>query len=100
MKMIEKEGIGEEIEEVRGIFGTCAGSILLSRSHLGLMDMEVERNAYGSQLDSFEKELDTKIGKINGIFIRAPKIKDIGNSDIIARDGEEIVGIEEEKDGK
>jgi len=95
MKLLEREGMVEEIKKIKNIFGTCAGTILLSKINLNLMDIEVERNAYGSQIESFEKEVESKFGKLNGIFIRAPKIKSIGkNVQIIANDGEEIIGVE------
>lgn len=58
------------------VFGTCAGAIIMTQ--LGLIDMEVERNAYGSQLNSFEDELNFNGQVINGVFIRAPKIKQTG----------------------
>ncbi len=63
------------------VLGTCAGLILLSE--LGILDVEVKRNAYGRQLDSFETEL--KIPAISKrpvlvAFIRAPKIKKVGKS--------------------
>ena len=65
------------------IYGTCAGAIILSKSiaasnqpRLNLLDISVRRNDYGRQADSFEAELDIeKIGKFNGIFIRAPVIE-------------------------
>ena len=73
------------------VFGTCAGAILLARDiadstqfRLGTMDMSITRNAYGSQVDSFEVQLqladpehhvDTEI---EGVFIRAPRITRIG----------------------
>ena len=69
------------------VYGTCAGAILLAKNvlksqgvkGLGLMDIEVERNAYGRQVDSFEAELDVKgIGKVRGVFIRAPVIQKAG----------------------
>ena len=101
MKLIKREGLIEKIKKIKNIFGTCAGAILLSKSHLNLMDIEVDRNAYGSQLDSFEKEIETIIGKINGIFIRAPKIKKINeNVKIIAKNEDEIIGVEEVKKEK
>ena len=62
------------------IFGTCAGMILLDRAHLGLVDLEVDRNAYGRQLASFEADL-TLAGDdepLRGIFIRAPRVADYG----------------------
>ncbi|MDH5597053.1 MAG: pyridoxal 5'-phosphate synthase glutaminase subunit PdxT [Candidatus Peregrinibacteria bacterium] len=60
------------------LFGTCAGAILLSQ--LGLIELEVERNAYGSQLDSFEAEIELKEPKrqVSATFIRAPKFHRAG----------------------
>ena len=46
----------------RPILGTCAGMILLDRSHLGLIDIDVERNAYGRQVASFEGQVDLRDG--------------------------------------
>jgi 5'-phosphate synthase pdxT subunit len=71
------------------VFGTCAGAILLSKT-LSLMDIELERNAYGSQLDSFEEEVILKFGdggkKFYAIFIRAPKILKVGEGvEVLAR---------------
>ncbi len=67
------------------IYGTCAGAILLAKDITGssqpslrLLDISIKRNDYGRQLDSFESELSIeKIGKFNGIFIRAPVIEKI-----------------------
>jgi 5'-phosphate synthase pdxT subunit len=64
------------------IFGTCAGVIILK--NLGLLNIDVERNAYGRQLDSFETVVSCKLSVVrpdifNGIFIRAPKIISVGN---------------------
>jgi len=69
------------------IYGTCAGAILLAKEiikgkipNLGLIDISIERNSYGRQLDSFETDLSIKhIGEFEGIFIRAPKIKRLHN---------------------
>ena len=71
------------------IFGTCAGLIILAKqtngnalTTLGLIDIEVDRNAYGRQIDSFidnvQGKLNNKSFELEGIFIRAPKIKKIG----------------------
>ena len=69
------------------IWGTCAGAILLARSlrgeepHLGLIDIELERNSFGSQLDSFVREaLVPKVAPtpLPLTFIRAPKIIQAG----------------------
>jgi len=65
-------------------WGTCAGAILLAESapgldrpNLGTMDLEVERNAFGSQVDSFEVDLPiagVEGGPFHAVFIRAPKL--------------------------
>ncbi len=68
------------------VFGTCAGTILLAsgitndeRKHFATMDITVERNAYGRQLDSFiATENFADIGKIPMTFIRAPLINKVG----------------------
>jgi 5'-phosphate synthase pdxT subunit len=70
------------------IFGTCAGLILMAREiagsaqpRLGLMDICVERNAFGRQVDSFEASLDIPaIGEpFHAVFIRAPYIVEVGS---------------------
>jgi 5'-phosphate synthase pdxT subunit len=70
---------------VKPVFGTCAGAILLARrvTHpeqpsLGLIDIDVERNAYGRQLDSRIVPVDTVEGAIEAVFIRAPIIRELG----------------------
>ena len=76
--------------ETRPVWGTCAGLILLarqasdlSRPHLGLMDMVVQRNAFGRQVDSFEVDLEIPAlgaDPFHAVFIRAPLIEDVGAS--------------------
>ncbi len=65
------------------LFGTCAGTILLA-NELGLLDVDIERNAYGRQLDSFRAPLALSFvaapRTIEGVFIRAPRITRIGAS--------------------
>jgi 5'-phosphate synthase pdxT subunit len=86
--------------------GTCAGLILLSRDILdgrddqlatGTLDIAVRRNGYGSQLDSFEADLNvTDLGDrpFRGVFIRAPRIEEIGPGvDVLARFGDEPVAV-------
>ena len=83
------------------MFGTCAGLILLARevrgnqeSYLSLMDVVVERNSFGRQVDSFEVELSAvPIGEdIPAVFIRAPHIVSVGsNVEVLARFNERIV---------
>ena len=62
------------------IFGTCAGMILLDREHLGLVDVQVERNGYGRQVASFEADLELEGDELplRGVFIRAPRVTDAG----------------------
>jgi 5'-phosphate synthase pdxT subunit len=62
------------------ILGTCAGMIVLDRNHLGLVDLEVERNAWGRQVHSFEADLDVEGDPVplRGVFIRAPWIEVAG----------------------
>ena len=79
----------------RPVFGTCAGMILLDRRHLGLLDFEVSRNAYGRQVASFEADLDL-IGEdepLRGIFIRAPRVAEAGPEvEVLAElDGEPVL---------
>jgi 5'-phosphate synthase pdxT subunit len=86
------------------VFGTCAGLILLSPMHLGTMDIDVQRNAYGRQLGSFHTEAQVKgIGEdIPMTFIRAPYINKVLSPDcevlaevdghiVAARQGRQLV---------
>ncbi len=108
-KLSEREGIFKEIKKIKNIFGTCAGAIMLAKKiyhktegqeTLELMDIEVDRNAYGRQTESFEKDIDTKLGRIHAVFIRAPKIKSIGkNVTILAKDKDEGIACEQRTDG-
>jgi 5'-phosphate synthase pdxT subunit len=90
-KLAAKYGLSEAIRRYvsagHPVYGTCAGMIMLSRDVgidqplFGLMDIKVERNAFGRQLDSFETDLDIPaLGNkpFHGVFIRAPKIEDVG----------------------
>jgi len=76
-------------KEGHPMFGTCAGLILLASSlvdydqpHLGVMDVKVERNSFGRQVDSFEAHLSIKdvAEDFLAIFIRAPHITEVGPS--------------------
>jgi pyridoxal 5'-phosphate synthase pdxT subunit len=62
------------------LFGTCAGMILFDRRHLDLIDVAVERNAYGRQVASFEDDvdLDGEEEPLRGVFIRAPRLEETG----------------------
>lgn len=90
-KLLQVDELGEKIKELAGknlpIFGTCAGMIVLSKKiedsdqySLGLMDVTVQRNAFGRQVASFETSLKIPaLGKdpIRAVFIRAPYIKEV-----------------------
>jgi 5'-phosphate synthase pdxT subunit len=81
VRLAEIYGLDEAIRRFRGaIFGTCAGMIVLDRNHLGLADLEVERNAYGRQVRSFEADVELDGGELplRGVFIRAPRIRERG----------------------
>ena len=59
MRLMRLYGLDEAIRRFeRPVFGTCAGMIVLDRDHLGLVDLVVDRNAYGRQVASFEADLD------------------------------------------
>ena len=79
----------------RPILGTCAGMILLDRRHLGLLDLEVSRNAYGRQVASFEADLqlEGEDEPLRGVFIRAPRVADAGPEvEVLAElDGEPVL---------
>jgi len=74
----------------KAIWGTCAGAIFLSKDArrsqplLGLMDITVERNAFGRQVDSFEADLEIpelgEGGAYHAVFIRAPIIESVSGS--------------------
>ncbi|HSB46411.1 MAG TPA: pyridoxal 5'-phosphate synthase glutaminase subunit PdxT [Candidatus Bilamarchaeum sp.] len=108
-KLIQREGMLEGIRKIRCIFGTCAGAIMLAKSihnieegqkTLALMDIEIDRNAYGRQSESFEDDIDTKLGKIHAVFIRAPRIRSVGEGvSILAERNGEAVACEQETAG-
>ena len=90
----------KEFGERHAIWGTCAGAIFMSKDVsreqplLGLMDIKVERNAFGRQVDSFEADLDVPEVKqatntkedYHAVFIRAPIIESVrGDAKILAK---------------
>ena len=81
MRLARIYGLDDALRGYRGaIFGTCAGMILLGHEYLGLADVEVERNAYGRQVQSFEADVDLREDErpLHGVFIRAPRIRELG----------------------
>jgi len=97
---IEREGLGEPLRRFDGpVFGTCAGLIMLDREHLGMMDIQARRNAFGRQVRSFEADLE--VAGLDGpplraVFIRAPWIAAHGDGvQIIAEvDGHAVAAQE------
>ncbi|HSL64664.1 MAG TPA: pyridoxal 5'-phosphate synthase glutaminase subunit PdxT [Gaiellaceae bacterium] len=81
MRLARLYGVDEALRSYEGaVLGTCAGMILLDREHLGLVDVVVERNAYGRQVASFEAPLPLagEDEPLPGVFIRAPRVRDVG----------------------
>ena len=79
---IEREGLAEPLREFAlsgaPVFGTCAGMIMLDRKHLGLLDVECRRNAFGRQIRSFEANLHIDGRPVRAVFIRAPWVEVCG----------------------
>lgn len=84
--LLDRFDLREPLKKFKGpVWGTCAGAILIGKGrdpkvkNLELINIEVERNAYGRQVDSFEAGFEVKgAGEIRGVFIRAPKITKAG----------------------
>ncbi|NDD29831.1 MAG: pyridoxal 5'-phosphate synthase glutaminase subunit PdxT [Proteobacteria bacterium] len=88
------EPLRRRIERGLPVYGTCTGLILLSRAiddglegqpHLGCLDVRVRRNGYGRQLQSFEADIEMRLGGdvpavVRAVFIRAPKIVATGGA--------------------
>jgi len=114
LKLLHYDGLFERLAEFAGekpVFGTCAGAILLARNvsnptqeSLGILDIDVERNGYGRQIDSRvallepEPEFRERSGPdtLEAVFIRAPIIRRTGpNTKILARYAGDPVLVEE-----
>src|SRR5438477_3211467 len=104
MRLMRLYGLDEAVRRFRGpILGTCAGMIVLDRNHLGLVDLEAVRNAWGRQVHSFDADLDVagEDAPLRGVFLRAPWIEDAGpeveilaehgGRPVLARDGRILV---------
>jgi len=104
-KLMHKYGFMDEVRQFglakKPIFGTCAGAILLAKringqeeAHLGLMDMKVERNAFGRQKESFEAKLPIAgiAPDFPAVFIRAPYIMELADTgEVLAKFDDKIV---------
>lgn len=104
-KLARAHGLVEPIRERAAagmpVFGTCAGMIAMAKELVGgepllsLMDLKVERNAYGRQVDSFEADLEVRGENetVRGVFIRAPVVLEVGDGvEVLAEhDGRPVV---------
>ena len=104
--------IKEKIESGMPVLGICAGLILLSKKAkdrvvgkteqplLDLLDVNVERNAFGRQHDSFEADISMEpidISKFHGVFIRAPSVLETGkNVKVLSKLNEKIVAVQQD----
>ncbi|MFB3917682.1 MAG: pyridoxal 5'-phosphate synthase glutaminase subunit PdxT [Terriglobales bacterium] len=104
--------LGERFEQklrefirLKPTFGTCAGAILLAREvenppqpALGALDIRICRNAYGRQVDSSIRHGDSKLGPLEMVFIRAPKITSLGAGvEVLASEGDDPVLVRQGK---
>lgn len=107
-RLIDKNQMRGLIEKFEGgIFATCAGMVLMatdvddSRIHtLGLIEMNVERNAFGRQRESFETDLEMKgfAAPYHAIFIRAPVVTSCGDGvEVLSTIGKGIVAVRKDR---
>jgi 5'-phosphate synthase pdxT subunit len=110
-RLIDRWGLRQPILDLAAtgapLFGTCAGMIVLSKEIAGgeepilpLLDVTVQRNAFGRQLDSFETDLSVPVlgdQPMHGVFIRAPVVERVGpDVDVLARlENGRIVAVRE-----
>ena len=109
-KLIKVTGLLSPLKEMikngLPVWGTCAGMILLAKNidgetvtHLGVMDISVTRNAYGTQLDSFSTQIkldEVDSNPLDLVFIRAPYVSEINNSvNVLAKVNNNIVAVRE-----
>jgi len=103
--------IKEKIEAGMPVFGICAGLILLAKNVkdrivgdtnqplLDSLEVQVERNSFGRQQDSFEADISMEnigISNFGAVFIRAPSITDVGNEvDVVSKFNEKIVAVKQ-----
>lgn len=105
-KLIHKRGIDKVIKDNNiSVFGTCAGMVLLGKKTdfdqplLGLMDITVKRNTYGSQKDSFESPIEIFGKEYMGVFIRAPVLESYDESkddiEVLSTFDDEVIAIKQ-----
>jgi 5'-phosphate synthase pdxT subunit len=101
-----RDSLVESIRDGLPVFGTCAGLIMLSSRLIGAidgqltfggLDVAVERNAFGGQVESFETSIPMPViggAPIEAAFIRAPLIRDVGSTEVIATlPNGDVVGV-------
>jgi 5'-phosphate synthase pdxT subunit len=96
MRLMRLSGLDEAVRAFSGpVLGTCAGMIVLDQNHLGAVDLQVDRNAYGRQVASFEADLalEGEREPLRGVFIRAPRVREVGaDVEVLAElDGEPVL---------
>lgn len=113
-KLMERYGLLQPVRDLvaagKPLLGTCAGMILMAKKiqaaaadqpSLSLMDIAVERNAFGRQIDSFEADLDfaaTDGGPVRAVFIRAPIIAAVGSGvEVLATHRGRIVAARQDR---
>ena len=114
LKLLHDEGLFDPVmrfADRHPVMGTCAGSILMAKevmspaqNSFGLMDLTVERNAYGRQADSSIRSVEpspefaerTEPGELQAVFIRAPIIRHVGEAaTVLLRDGSDPILVEQ-----
>jgi len=108
-RLTHREGIDEEIrghvKDGKPVLATCAGLILMSNPKdervrsLGLLDVDVERNAFGGQRESFETDLDVRglDEPFHAVFIRAPVVERVGDGvDVLAEFRDDVVAVRQD----
>ncbi len=105
--LVHREGIDEEVrahvDEGGPVLATCAGLILASSDAgddrvdtLGLLDVDVERNSFGRQKESFEADVEIQgfDHPFPGVFIRAPAVTRVGDATVLAEHAGDVVAVE------
>jgi 5'-phosphate synthase pdxT subunit len=107
VRILRENGLWDALRDFHAaggaLYGTCAGLILLARGvtnpaqeSLGLLDVDVIRNGYGRQIDSFEADVDAAalgaVAPLRLVFIRAPRIGRVGTDVevLLSHDGEPV----------
>lgn len=105
LKLLGEAGFEKlkQFVRLKPTFGTCAGAILLAREvgnppqpGLGALDVGIQRNAYGRQVDSSIRQGETKLGAepLEMVFIRAPRFENVGPGvEVLAKEGDDPVLI-------